>query len=1602
MNASRSWWSSPRLWLILIVLFAAAVRLPHIAWDQNHFFHPDERAVAYAVQRISFKDLKLNPDWFNYGTLPIYLTRIASDVASLTDSNAGSYDGVILNGRRMTAVIGVLTVLLLISFGSRLYDPKVGLLAGFLLSAAVLHVQNSRFLAVDVPLTFFVLLALTQFVKVAEEGKLRNFLAAGFCIGLAVATKFSATPLFLPLGIAALNRLYVERRFFRTSGLVLLAIVAAVAGFAVGEPYGLLNFDRFYRDIFEQSTMVRNAGVYPYTTQYMHTPKYLYEIKELILWGMAPALGIVAVWATATRPAVAWRSHRAAEWVLLAWVIPFFLVSGWFEVKFPRYLLPIYPLMCLWAADWLLQRVRKGSWFGRLALATVVAGSLFWTLAFVNTYTRPHTVVTASEWFYKHVPPGSKVLSQDWDEGFPFGLPGYEPRRYSIVNFGYYEDDNPAKIQKLSRALANSDYIVFQTKRLYGAVTRVPERDPKNPGRRAYPLTSRYFYKLFAGDLGYTMIHEVTSRPSLFGIEIPDELADESITVYDHPKVVFFQNTERLDADTIFDRILNQPPSRHLTRDDLLAASPAGASEIGSTAREPISSSLPALLLFLALVEALSFAVYPVLRRWFVGVGTLALSKTLGVLLFGYVSWILCSFELITFTQAPLTALIALFLLIGILSWRRQGRVAMERGETLATEVVFLSAFLLFLVVRAYNPEIYWGEKPMDFSFLNTLNRATTMPPPEPWFAGSSLHYSYFGYYLVAALGKALHLQTALTYNLGMALMAGLTAVAAFALGAMMTNRWGAGVLAAFFTVFLGNLSGPRELLGWCSVTPCHPHIAFDYFWATSRVIRDTINEFPLWSFLFADLHAHVMVMPVTLTFMALSVRWVSTRLMAPREPLPPSAMLVLLLLLALTLGAVTVTNTWSTPTYVLFFVFLLVSIWVTEGDEHGILRFLIGAVSHVLVVAAAVIGGAYLLFWPYWTDFVAPERNFGWERLAPSGLVQPVDFFTVFGLALFILIPFVLSLWARFLRREDSRFGILRTILVLLLIALPVFGFLASTRAGMAILFLIALQVLLAPGTERRWRIPLALTSFAFAVTAGTDLVYVWDRMNTIFKFYLEAWLMLAAAASAAALGLWSGTVRLPWLRRIWQAGLVVVVGISMFTGVTDIIGVLRTNRVPTPKPTLDGTAYLRQKSPDEFAAFEWINNNVRGIPYIIEAHGDSYQEFTRVSMNTGLPTVLGWAYHVFQRAHPWPEINRRKSDIQTFYTTDNHDTVAEILDRYKVSLVYVGPLERRTYAGGNLGRFDEWTDLLRPIYQNPGVTIFAVNGRFTGMPVTTIEEVAQVPPGEEPPRAQDLPGMLSQPRGIAATPDGNLVVCDFGNNRIQEYKSDLSFLRGWGKQGDLPGQFKEPCGIAVSSSGEIFVADTWNQRIQVFSKEGKYVREFASSFYGPRGVTVAADGSVFVADTGNNRIVRFSAAGLKEIEWGGKGETDGKFWEPCGIAVDAAGQVYVADNGNGRLQIFSRDGKFVSAFRVAGWESKVFSEPNVAVDPRGNIWVTVPGDKEVRVYDRNGAVIRTISGQGAGFDTPMGIVFNAAVQEFVVSDLENRISRIPYDVDR
>jgi len=201
-------------------------------------------------------------------------------------------------------------------------------------------------------------------------------------------------------------------------------------------------------------------------------------------------------------------------------------------------MLPILPFIII-AGSWLLVKLRnKQKKIGNLFLICFLSANFFWSLGFFKIYLTESTRITASKWIYKNLPSESKILNEHWDDGLPVSLPPNFPQKYEIESLTIYEPDNLEKINYYAKKLAEADYLILNSRRLYGTLMFLPEK---------YPLTSRYYQLLFKEKLGYQKIAEFTAYPKLFFWEINDDLSEETFQVYDHPKVIIFQNKSHFD-----------------------------------------------------------------------------------------------------------------------------------------------------------------------------------------------------------------------------------------------------------------------------------------------------------------------------------------------------------------------------------------------------------------------------------------------------------------------------------------------------------------------------------------------------------------------------------------------------------------------------------------------------------------------------------------------------------------------------------------------------------------------------------------------------------------------------------------------------------------------------------------------------------------------------------------------------------------------------------------------------------------------------------------------------------------------------------------------
>ncbi len=734
---------------------------------------------------------------------------------------------------------------------------------------------------------------------------------------------------------------------------------------------------------------------------------------------------------------------------------------------------------------------------------------------------------------------------------------------------------------------------------------------------------------------------------------------------------------------------------------------------------------------FFALVEVVGLAAVPLAALAFgrlPGAG-LGLAKPFGLLLVTWVVWMAGSLGVVPYGTGAILGAAALLAIAGVLAELRRrslaGRLAegeqasgwwaRRRADWVSTralpsqdparrrlwigsEVVFAVVFFGMALLVAYSPEVWGTEKPMDMAFINATNASTSFPPHDPWMAGEDLNYYYLGHLTMAMVLKVMGSAPDEGYNLAVALIAGLSAVAVFTLGGTLWAaararlagvRGGpvaAGVAAVVVCIVLGNLAGVRA---W--IDAAAPPGDYDWF-APSRVVPGTINEFPWFSFLLQDLHAHVLALPFTVLALAFTLQVV---LAGPRGD-AVSRGVGEALAAGLAVGALYPVNSWSYPVAAGLLV-LAVATWLRSPESAG--RRVYAVTWLALVLVASVV-----LLLPFWLNFDPAAEGIGWvdEKRSFGSFVG--DQALLYGI-------FAGVISAAFAARVLAADRPLRT-LVWSVVAAIFAGSLLGT-AGLAGPFAIAALLAVALGALVSRRLDAPERFFWLLVAGGLicvltpELVYVRDafagtdlyRMNTVFKLGYQAWVLLAVAAACALL--WAGA----WLPRrawpVWATGTAVLL---LLGAVYPYAGTYARKEGFSRAPTLDGLAWLRERAPGDPPAIDWLRAHTPGTAIVLEAVGEDYSAFGhgRISTFTGRATVLGWPGHELQWDH---EPGNRQADVKTLYTTTDLVAARDLIGRYGIDYVVFGPIERTTYGDAGLAKWDQLGDR---VFDRAGTTIW------------------------------------------------------------------------------------------------------------------------------------------------------------------------------------------------------------------------------------------------------------------------------------------------------
>ncbi|HEX5547612.1 MAG TPA: DUF2298 domain-containing protein, partial [Ktedonobacterales bacterium] len=1174
------------------------------------------------------------------------------------------------------------------------------------------------------------------------------------------------------------------------------------------------------------------------------------------LYDMGLPLGLLSIAGFAWAASKLWRTLNTDWLIMVSWLAVYFGIVGGAYMKFTRYMLPVFAGLTICGAAmiaalsaWGLRRLRVTSehqaegtqrrrwrrdpftlplarwattlwgvrWWRGVCLAIalgVLLASSFATFALLNIYSEPNTRVQASVWIYDHVPTGSTLTGEVWDDPLPIEAPparvdaqgvGYtasgaviNPSEYQQIGLNLYDDDTQQKADQLAQSLASANVVVISSQRLIKSIPKLPDR---------YPMTTRYYDLLFAGKLGFKLAAHFDNHPNLLGITLDDSGADESFSVYDHPPVWIFTREgagltqTQLTQELTSGLFLPAASHRSGSQKSLLLSPQDAAADNQS---QPLGVQFPAnslansipLLWWLLIVELLGIVSFPLAFSAFPGLRDRGwgLSKLLGLLILAWAIWLPSSLHLLPFDRWAVVLMFGVLAAFGALvAWLRRDAIwafVRVRWRLLVIgEVFFVAAFLFFVWIRALDPDLWHiyrgGEKPMELAFLNGILRSRYMPPLDPWFSGGYINYYYYGQYLIAVLIKLTGIVPTTAFNLAIPLLFGLTCSAAYSVVAGMTGRWWAGLMGGLGLAVVGNLDGLQQLVGQLQASfagQIPP--AFDY-WRSSRVIPFTINEFPFWSFLYADLHAHLIDLPIVVLIIAAcgSLLRSATIFGQHWRSVVPTLAVV-----ALALGAAWCTNTWDLPTYGLLVALVLLLRLFPNGGV-GFWRTLKSlswrAIRNVALAVALTFVGAYALYLPFHANF----QNFVSGTGPVTTPTNPAQFVTLFGLWLFLVASFLfLELWDRVERTfgGESGTGQAQHLILLTLASIVVLLLAFAISLKVLLLVLLGAGAYLALGSRHSAvkRLTYLVILLGLAVAFGVEVIYVrdfldnsdWERMNTVFKFYYQVWTLLSLGGVLALTQMlgrifplrsteetlpesgdeldqelvdepsggvgpshprkiaWAGVLR-GGMRIVWVltfAGLLFGSSVFFVEGTQARVSDPAVWAAVQPPPggvqpqglSLDGMAYMRGWYPGDYAAINWLNDHIAGAPTIVEASNGPYAWYSRVSIYTGLPDVLGWSSHESQQRYG-DQVYARQSDVQSFYGTEDPAAAVNFLRQYGVKYVYIGGLERTCYMTNDQGgcvpmsgvALDKFTTLaqagvLRAVYQKSDVMIYQVVG--------------------------------------------------------------------------------------------------------------------------------------------------------------------------------------------------------------------------------------------------------------------------------------------------
>lgn len=729
-------------------------------------------------------------------------------------------------------------------------------------------------------------------------------------------------------------------------------------------------------------------------------------------------------------------------------------------------------------------------------------------------------------------------------------------------------------------------------------------------------------------------------------------------------------------------------------------------------------------------------------------------SKVLGILICSYLIWLLGSLHLLPFTKISIFLVLIFLSLINLLVFakkNKENKITFPIKWALFEEFLFFVCLLFWSFIRGNEPSIRGLEKFMDYGFVNSILRASYFPPLDMWLTkspdysgGFFINYYYFGHYYTALLTKLSGLNSAVTYNIMLATLFAFTFSLSFSIGSNLlyfflnlkqhvkgfyqlatTSYKLKLILAGLLTAFLISLAGNLHTIytftsGYPNETPApFWQLAFGFhperYWYpnATRFIPNTIHEFPIYSFVVADLHGHVADIPFVLLTIAVLLSLTINILSHSKKdeeksdnsgsfwqtllndyrsitPIP----LTHIMLLGLLIAVMYMTNAWDGLIYLVLtgLVFLYINfktqkpsdslmaiIYKTGSSSLFLLFFFILANFPFTTNFRPFVSGLGILCTSVLSDkkigpFLLEKDHCQRSALWMMALLWGFFYYNVLGLFVFAVKPVFNSIAAKIITpRRFTRFFQAKIKLLSVLNPVDIF---------VIILIFISTLLLIFP-----------------------ELFYIKDiypahyRANTMFKLGYQAFMMLCLVAGYTVFRLKNNPIVTKSFTLVLYNTLYILlftlVAIYPYYAVISYYGELKNYR------GLDGIAWMNDQFTDDYQAILWLREYIscpqgtsfgcQNQPVIAEAVGESYTDYSRVSAYTGLPTIVGWPVHEWLWRGSYDEAGKRIPEVQTLYETENIEEAKNIIRKYNISLIFVGALEKEKYPQLNIEKFNQ-----------------------------------------------------------------------------------------------------------------------------------------------------------------------------------------------------------------------------------------------------------------------------------------------------------------------